>query len=156
MTLVAVSDAGPLIHLAEIDSLDFPSAFDALVIPRTVYRELEEGGVPEGLSEVDHDLVTAEGDPSVTAELDPGETAALAVANERDAILLTDDFAAREAATAADVEVHGSLGIIALGYARGTLAREEAASLMRALQRETSLFVTDAVVERGIDLLDDR
>ena len=52
------------------------------------------------------------------------------------------------------VEVHGSIGVIALGYARGLLDREEAASLMRALQRETSLFVTEAVVERGIRMLD--
>jgi len=34
--------------------------------------------------------------------------------------------------------------------------RDEAASLMRALQRETSLFVTDAVVERGIRMLDEQ
>jgi hypothetical protein len=29
-------------------------------------------------------------------------------------------------------------------------------SLMRALQRETSLFVTEAVVERGIQMLDEQ
>ena len=45
-------------------------------------------------------------------ELDPGETAALAIANIRDAILLTDDLAAHDAATSLGVEVHGSIGII--------------------------------------------
>ncbi len=54
------------------------------------------------------------------------------------------------------VEVHGSIGVIALGYSRGLLGRKEAASLMRALQRETSLFVTEAVVERGIRMLDEQ
>ena len=68
---------------------------------------------------------------------------------------LTDDLAAREAASDADVGVHGSIGVIALGYGRGLLDRDEAASRMRALQRETSLFVTDAVVERGIQMLDE-
>ncbi|GAD51758.1 hypothetical protein MBEHAL_0518 [Halarchaeum acidiphilum MH1-52-1] len=33
---------------------------------------------------------------------------------------------------------------------------DEAASRMRALQRETSLFVTEAVVERGIRTLDEQ
>lgn len=71
-------------------------------------------------------------------------------------MLLTDDLDARERATERGVEVHGSVGVIVLGYARGELDRDEAASLMRALQRETSLFVTDAVVEHGIELLDER
>lgn len=89
-------------------------------------------------------------------DLDPGESAALTLAMRRDAVLLTDDLEARERADERGVEVHGSIGIIALGYARGRLDREDAASLMRSLQRETSLFVTDAVVERGIEVLDER
>jgi len=36
------------------------------------------------------------------------------------------------------------------------LDRDEAASRMRALQRETSLFVTESVVERGIQMLDEQ
>ena len=87
--------------------------------------------------------------------MDAGECAALAVAVERKVVLLTDDFAAREAAADVGVEVHGSIGIIALGYGRRLLARDEAAARMRALQRETSLFVTEAVVEHGIRMLDE-
>jgi len=37
VTLAAVSDAGPLIHLAEIDSLELLAAFDTLLVPETVY-----------------------------------------------------------------------------------------------------------------------
>lgn len=88
-------------------------------------------------------------------ELDPGETAALAVATACDAILLTDDLAARDAATSLGVEVHGSMGIIARGSAKDRLSQAEAAELMRVLQHETSLFLTDAVVEQGSALLDD-
>ena len=66
-----------------------------------------------------------------------------------------DDLAAREIAAENDIEVHGSIGVIALGYTRGLIERDEAASRMRAIQRETSLFVTEAVVEQGIQLLDD-
>ena len=48
MTLGAVSDAGPLIHLAEIDSLELLSAFDMLLIPETVDDGIKRGGIPDG------------------------------------------------------------------------------------------------------------
>ena len=153
MTLAAVSDAGPLIHLAEIGSLELLSAFDTLLVPETVYEEVEAGGVPAGMADLSYELVEADESKVGVEELDAGERAAIAVAEERGIALLTDDLAARQAASDVGVEVHGSIGVIALGYARGLLDREEAASLMRALQRETSLFVTEAVVERGIRML---
>lgn len=155
MTVAAVSDAGPLIHLAEIDSLELLSNFDTLLVPEAVSEELERGGVPDGISALSYELVEANTEGVESQELDAGERAALAIANAREVVLLTDDLAARESAAEDDVEVHGSIGVIALGDARGAISKDEAASRMRALQRETSLFVTDAVVERGIKLLDE-
>lgn len=154
MTLV-VPDTGPLIHLAEIESLSLFSIADRCIVPKAVHEELRAGELPAGLDELGYELETAEVQKDDYGDLDRGETAALALANEHDATLLTDDLAAREAAEDAGIEVHGSIGVIALGYGRGVLDRDEAAHRMRALQRETSLFVTDAVVERGIDLLND-
>jgi predicted nucleic acid-binding protein len=156
VTLAAVSDAGPLIHLAEIGSLELLSTFDTLLVPETVYKEVDAGGVPDGMADLSYELVEADENRVGTEELDAGERAAIAVAEERGIVLLTDDLAAREAASDAALEVHGSLGVIALGYGRGLLDGEEAASRMRALQRETSLFVTESVVERGIRLLDEQ
>jgi len=108
------------------------------------------------LSDLSYELVETDERQVESEELDAGERAALAVTKERAVVLLTDDLAAREAASDAGVEVHGSVGVIALGYAWGLLDRDEAASLMRSLQRETSLFVTEAVVERGIRMLDEQ
>ena len=156
MTLAAVSDAGPLIHLAEIDSLELLATFDTLLVPETVYKEVEAGGVPDELADLSYELVEADESRVGTEELDTGERAAIAVAEEQGVVLLTDDLAAREAASDAGVEVRGSIGVIALCYGRGLLDRDEAASRMRALQRETSLFVTEAVVERGIRMLDEQ
>ncbi len=156
MTIAAVSDAGPLIHLGEIDSLELFATFDTLLVPETVYKEVDAGGVPEGLTDLSYELVEADESRVGTEELDAGERAAIAVAEERGVVLLTDDLAAREAASDAGVEVRGSIGVIALGYGHGLLDKDEAASRMRALQRETSLFVTEAVVERGIQLLDEQ
>lgn len=155
MTFAAVTDAGPLIHLAEVDSLDLLLAFDELYVPETVLAEVRDGGVPSELSELSHELVVSEGSPGEALELDAGEHAALTIAESRETILLTDDLAAREAANERGVEVHGCIGVIVLGYARDRVTRDEAASLMYALQRETSLFITEAVVERGIELLDE-
>jgi len=149
VTLAAVSDAGPIIHLSETDSLELLSAFDTLLVPETVYEEVDIGGVPDELADLSYELVEADKSRIGADKLDAGERAAIAVAEERGIVLLTDDLAAREVASDADVEVHGSIGVIALGYGRGLLDRDEAASRMRALQRETSLFVTEAVVERG-------
>ncbi|WP_324664143.1 nucleic acid-binding protein [Haloarcula sediminis] len=151
MTLGAVSDAGPLIHLAEIDSLELLSAFDTLLIPEAVYDEIQRGGVPDEISDISYELVEADED-----RIESGERAAIAVAKESGTVLLTDDLAAREAASEGDIDVHGSIGVIALGHGRGLLDKDEAASRMQALQRETSLFVTEAVVERGIRMLDEK
>lgn len=152
--IVAVADAGPIIHLAEIESLSVLSAVDELLIPQTVYDELEAGTVPTGLDDLSYDVVEA--DPAaLSIELDPGETAALAIATDRSAVLLTDDLEARDAAAELDIEVHGSIGIIVLAYTRDRISKSRAIDLMRTLQSETSLFITDAVVERGVELLED-
>jgi predicted nucleic acid-binding protein len=154
VTIVAVADTGPLIHLAEIDALDLLTAIDELLIPETVYAELEEGGVPPELSDCEWERIEVADPVGRSAELDAGERAALAVALKRDnVVFLTDDLAAREFAQDQNIEVHGSIGVVALAYHRNVVSSDEAASLMRALQTETSLFITDAIVERGIQLL---
>ena len=61
-------------------------------------------------------------DPSVSPdELDIGEHHAIAIAEERGLILLTDDLAARKAAIERGIEVHGSIGVIAFGFAQGNI-----------------------------------
>ena len=150
--ILAVSDTGPIIHLDEIDALDLLSTVDRLLVPQIVYEELGEGGVPSALESLEYELVT----PNIQGpdeSLDPGETAALAVASGRSGVLLTDDLEARDAAERHDIEVHGSVGIIVLAYHRGHIEKPRAIELMRSLQAETSLFIADAVIERGIELL---
>jgi predicted nucleic acid-binding protein len=108
------------------------------------------------LADLSYELVEADESRAGTEQLDAGERTAIAVAEQRRVVLLTDDLAAREAASDAGVEVRGSIDVIALGYARGLLDRDEAASLVRAFQRQTSLFVTEGVVERGIQMMDEQ
>ena len=154
MTAVAVSDAGLLIHLGEIHSLKLFAAFDRLYISETVYDEIERGGVPDGLEEITFERIEADELQPETTELDLGERAAIAVASDRDAVLFTDDLPARDTANEHGLDVHGSLGVLAIAYANNLVDSDEAAALMRALQQETSLFVTEAIVERAIRKLD--
>lgn len=150
---VAVADTGPLIHLAAIDALPVLSIVDELVIPQAVYDELAVGTVPPALDDLAYEVV-AGASTEVDENLDHGETAALAIAADRDAVLLTDDLAARDAAKEMGIRVHGSVGILVFAYAQGVLTKADASEQMRALQAETSLFITDAVIERGIALLE--
>jgi hypothetical protein len=60
VTLAAVSDAGLLIHLAEIDSPDLLATFDTLLVPEMVYKEVNTGGVPDGLADLSYELVEAD------------------------------------------------------------------------------------------------
>jgi predicted nucleic acid-binding protein len=154
VTDAAVSDTGPLIHLGEIDSLDLLSVFEPLYVPEAVYEELERGEVPNGLHTLSLERVEADDSHPQSDDLDAGERAALSVALEDDLVLLTDDLAARESALEHGLDVHGSLGVIARANAQNLIDRDDAASLMWALQRETSLFVTDTIIQRGIQLLD--
>lgn len=151
---VAVVDAGPIIHLAQVDALDLLSVFERVLVPRTVYFELSDEGLRSQLEAVGCDLIDVTVNESL-ASLDSGETAAITLAMEiDDAVLLTDDLDARDAAIRRNIEVHGSIGAIVVAYTRGYLDRTEAETAMRSLHRDASLFVTGAVVERGLELLD--
>lgn len=153
VSLVGVADAGPLLHLAQVDALRLLSTFDDLLVPETVMEEVSVGGPPAGLDELSHEVVTAGDPPGAAAELDPGESAALTVALDRDAVLLTDDMDARTVATEIGVEVHGSVGVVALGHGRDRIDLAAAEAVLRALGSEASLYVTDAVIDRGIERL---
>ncbi len=67
--------------------------------------------------------------------------------------LLTDDLAAREAATRLSVAPVGSLGVIVRAYRVSRISLEEAERLLRRLHAATSLFVTPAIVELAIERL---
>lgn len=152
----AVVDAGPLIHLGEIGALSLLSAVDDLVVPETVIHELEEGGLPEGLTGLEYETRSVEETSARFENLDAGERAALELVTRAgdEYVLLTDDLAARETATEEGIEVHGSVGIVVLAYRRGIVDYDSSVSYMWALHEKASLFVTAAVVERGIGILE--
>ena len=83
-----------------------------------------------------------------------GERESLYLCNQLDIpLLLTDDLAVREAARRLCVQPVGSLGIVVRGYKEGVLTYSEAEKSLIALYEESSLFVTQTIVEIAIEQL---
>lgn len=149
-----VADAGPLIHLTQADGLHLLVAFDEVSIPQTVLDEARGGGVSEALDTIDHTVRAVDYATDDFPTLDPGESAAITVCLDSDAILLTDDLAAREVATNLGIEVHGSIGVVLYGYAHDHLDDSEAKMLIRSLKRDTTLYLADPLVEYALRVIE--
>ena len=119
--LNVVCDAGPNIHLDELDCLSLLNDFDQVLIPSQVCQEVEHHRrnalSKSGLSIQQID-VTLCSDPSFQSlvrslSLDLGEQAALTLMqNHSETIFLTDDAAARLTAVTFGYRVHGTIGIL--------------------------------------------
>ncbi|QPV65078.1 DUF3368 domain-containing protein [Halosimplex litoreum] len=67
---------------------------------------------------------------------------------------MTDDLDARQQANELDLEVHGSLGVVLAAYADGRLVAADARTKIRALERESTLYLSDPLVRRALDRID--
>lgn len=160
----AVSNAGPLIHLTEIDCLPLLRFFETLHIPEAVWSEaVEQWRVPQAdvlrLGNVQrHTLSQAKvtqfiGENSLE-ELHAGECECLYLCQQLGVpILLTDDLAVREAAKRLSLTPVGSLGIVVRAYRVGLISLAEAERRIVELYDVSSLFVTRAIVELAIEQL---
>ena len=157
----AVADAGPLIHLHEVGQTDLLNLFEVLCIPGAVWAEsVDKINVSPlhfnngrrhilAASDVNH-FVQAHS----LSNLHTGERESLCLCNQLDIpLLLTDDLAVREAAKRLCVRPVGSLGIVVRGYKQGVLPYSEAEKILIALYEESSLFVTQTIVEIAIEQL---
>ena len=127
--------------------------FEQVTVPQTVLDEITDQDTLTELSDLDHNVRQVDYAADDYPSLDPGETAAITLASEIGAILLTDDLAARETAKDADIEVHGSIGIVLFGHGRGQLETSQAKRLIRSLKRDTTLYLADPLVEYALQRL---
>ncbi|MGD8792938.1 MAG: DNA-binding protein [Anaerolineae bacterium] len=145
-----VCDAGPLIHLDELGCLDLLADFSSVLVPEPVWREvaqhranaLAQTGV--SLTRVKVALPDDTGFQVLVQalSLDVGEQAALSLMRlYPNAILLTDDAAARLAADQLSVEVHGTIGVLLRSIRRGQRTAEEALSLLQQLPQRSTLHI---------------
>lgn len=155
-TSLVVCDAGPLIHLNQLECLDLLADFSRVLMPEVVWEEVHQHG-PSALNQlaVRLERVRPRGTPSaeLTAlhrllALDRGETQALQIVLEVGAgLLLTDDTAARLAAQNLNLPVHGTLGILSRAIRRKQKTPEEVLAMLRALPTQSTLHVKRSLLE---------
>jgi predicted nucleic acid-binding protein len=68
-----------------------------------------------------------------------------------DAILLTDDAAARLVAERLEYEVHGTIGVIVRALRRQQRTKRQVLNLLRALPHRSTLFIRAPLLESIIE-----
>ena len=152
---VVVCDAGPLIHLDELDSLRLLCDFPSVLVPEVVWAEAERHR-PHlfDTSSPSFARVTPQHPPrpalaalSRLMPLHAGETQALQIAEEQGAdLLLTDDTAARLAARELQLPVHGTLGILLRAIRRGQRSAQQVLDLVRAIPERSTLHIKPSLL----------
>lgn len=157
-----VCDAGPLIHLDELDCLSFLTDFYPILVPDHVWQEVEHhrpGALVSPRLNLRRVEVMISARPTFQSlvqslALDLGEQAALTLMQSHpDAILLTDDAAARLAATTLGYRVHGTIGILVRAIRRGQRSRADVIAILHQLPVHSSLHIRPQLLAEIIDQL---
>ena len=157
--LHVICDAGPLIHLDELDCLDLLADFQTVLVPDQVWQEVEHHR-PSALEhrqvKFQRLSVAISRDASFQAlvqalSLDTGEQAALSLADlYPDAILLTDDAAARLAAETLGCSVHGSIGILLRAIRRRQRTADQVLAVLRSMAVRSTLYIRPGLLQEII------
>ena len=157
--LLVVCDAGPLIHLDQLNCLDLLADFSRIVVPDVVWREVEHHR-PTALEKKTIRLERLKSRKEPSAELSSlhrllalhaGEVQALQLAQELSAdLLLTDDTAARLAAKTLHLSAQGTLGILLRAIRRRQRTPEEILNVLNALPTRSTLHVKRVLLDEII------
>ncbi len=153
-TRVVVADAGPLIHLDELGCRGLLSDFGEIRIATAVWDEVARHR-QAALEHVDlallrcapeaHERVNA---LSVLFTLHAGEREALCLCLEfGNALLLTDDTAARLAARSLAVEARGTLGLLVRAIRRRQLSKAAVLDLLRQIPERSTLHIRPGLLD---------
>jgi predicted nucleic acid-binding protein len=150
-----VCDAGPVIHLDELESLFLVEDF-RILLPETVHEEIKKHR-SSALKRLHYDLVASRsrmpvGDALSTLckifALDGGEIEALSIVEENpNAIFFTDDAAARLVAEKTAFKVHGTIGILVRGVRRGLLSVDQVLTIMSQIPTKSSLHIRPSLLQ---------
>ena len=157
---IVVCDAGPLIHLDELNCITLLADFESVLVPDEVWREVERHR-PAALEKTGVAFQKISGPVSESStfkalvkslSLDLGEQAALTVMESRPAaIFLTDDAAARLAAMTLNYQVHGTIGIILRAIRRGQKSKQDVLKILSAIPEQSTLFIRPRLLAEVID-----
>lgn len=154
MSEVWVANASPIIVLAKAGCLDLCTKLSSdVLLPQAVVDEIVAGPLADpARGMIEGGWGTRAAPRSIAPELlewglGPGETSVLALAQERGAIAVLDDAAARTCAKAIGVSAIGSLGIVLRAKQRGML--QSAAETMKTL-RNAGLHLDDKIIRAAL------
>lgn len=154
-----VCDAGPLIHLDELDSLRLLGGFRPVIVPDPVYEEVNRhrpGCLEKSGLSLEREAIRGPRREETAVlgrllALDAGETAALGLMEKHPgAIFLTDDCAARLAAERMGYAVHGTIGIIVRAIRMRLMSADDVLRLLRELPRRSTLHIRQSLLEEII------
>jgi predicted nucleic acid-binding protein len=159
-----ICDAGPLIHLDELGCLLILDDFASILIPDQVHQEVTRhraAALAKPSRHFQSINVTISSEPAFQSlvkslSLDIGEQAALSLLQQNpQAMFLTDDAAARLAATTIGYRVHGTIGILIRAIRRHQLTKDEVISLLRQLPTQSTLHIRPSLLQEIITRLED-
>lgn len=162
--LDVVCDAGPIIHLHELDCLDLLNDFRPVLVPEQVREEVERhrpGALSHSRFGAEQVRVDISDEPEFqalvrTLVLDVGEQAALSLmARHPHAILLTDDAAARLAAEGLGYRVHGTIGVLLRAIRRQQRTPVEVLAILSDLPTSSSLHIRPGLLQEILARVED-
>lgn len=150
-----VADAGPLIHLDQLGALELLADFGTVYATPTIWQEtLKHRPELQGehpwlsISEPSSQPASSLKALAKSFGLHKGELSALLLCQEhRDTLLLCDDSAARLAAEALGITVHGTLGILLRSMRRGLRSKAEVVQMLRSIPRSSTLHIRTTLLE---------
>lgn len=154
-----ICDAGPLIHLDELGSLDLLSEAAPVIVPHAVWIEILKHRPLLFSTKSIHFKRVAPSEPvplvletlSQVLTLHEGEKEALQIALEHPgAILLTDDTAARLAAENLGVTSYGTIGILIRSIRKNQRSKEFILQVLRSIPERSTLHLKKSLLDRVI------
>jgi len=160
--MTVVTDTGPLIALAKLNHLHLLHVLYAhLIVPRFVYRECVVVGRARGYGDADVieaflekldclPLVPASMPSALSSDvrLGQGEREAIALAEERQSLLLIDDVYARAVAEEIGLQTAGTLGVLVEAYHREHLSQDTLEELLTAIERRQDIWIHPTLCRR--------
>ena len=160
-----VFDAGPIIHLDELNCLDLLGEFQEILLAESVWNEINYHR-PLALSKSSLSLIRCPqkyptGEQLCTMcrtfSLDSGEIGALAIMeNNPGAMFFTDDTAARLVAEQMRFKVHGTIGILVRSIRQGQMNPEQVLNILKAIPLESTLHIKPSLLDKVIRKIEDQ
>ena len=158
-----VCDAGPIIHLDELDCLYLMQDFEKVFVPTVVRKEvlMHRSAAFENANirweEIPDQSPVEEHYQTVfkVFSLDAREVAALSFMSKKPGLMfLTDDAAARLVATKLGYDVHGTTSILIRAIRRDLMEPEKVIDTLKNISLKTTLYIKSSLLNEVISLVE--